>query len=219
MYPVFFVLTRKPEWYAYVGWWRWLWCSIAFLLGGYWHRIEFEEEIDFSKPMVIVANHTSFLDTPLMCMVVQGNYHFLGKVELLKNPVLRLFFQTIDVPVDRQNRMAAFRALKRVEENIRKGMSLILYPEGTMSRTAPEMGEFKAGAFKLAVDTKVPILPVTFVNNYDLLLTNGTEHGSKPGLMEVYVHKPILTENINTPDEMEQLSNKVFQTVQSKIRI
>jgi 1-acyl-sn-glycerol-3-phosphate acyltransferase len=216
-YPAFYFYTKKEERFPSVGAWRKIWCQIAFLLGFYWYKIEYEEDVDFSKPLILVANHTSFLDTPLICMIARGNYHFMGKVELLKNPVLKLFFQTIDVPVDRANRIASYRALKRVEDNIRKGMSLILYPEGTMARNAPTMGEFKAGAFKLAVDTKVDILPITFVNNYALLPNNGSKTGSVPGIMKVYVHKPISTSQIQNEQDLEQLSQQVFNTIQSKL--
>lgn len=217
MYPLFYYYTRKESRYHKVAKLRKIWCDIGFILGFYSYRAEYEVDIDFSKPMIIVANHTSYLDTPLICTIISGNYHFMGKVELLKNPVLKLFFQTIDVPVDRSNRIASYRALKKVEENIHKGISLILYPEGTMSKNPPEMGEFKAGAFKLAVDTKVPILPISFLNNYKLMKGSGLKYGSRPGIMKAYVHKPIDTSNLSTPEELENLSKQIFETLKSKL--
>jgi 1-acyl-sn-glycerol-3-phosphate acyltransferase len=166
MYPLFYYATRKRERNVFLGELRKFWCKLAFKLGFYGHHFEYEQPIDFSKPMVIVANHSSYLDTPLICVGIAGDYHFMGKVELLKHPVLKLFFQTVDVPVDRDSKIASYRALKKVEQNVKEGQSLILYPEGTMSLIAPEMLEFKSGAFKIAIDCDVPILPVTFLNNY-----------------------------------------------------
>lgn len=217
MYPLFYYYTRKESRYHKVAKLRKIWCDIGFILGFYSYSAEYEVDVDFSKPMIIVANHTSYLDTPLICTIISGNYHFMGKVELLKNPVLKLFFQTIDVPVDRSNRIASYRALKKVEENIHKGFSLILYPEGTMSKNPPEMGEFKAGAFKLAVDTKVPILPISFLNNYKLMKGSGLKYGSRPGIMRAFVHKPIETSNLSTPEELENLSKQIFETLKSKL--
>lgn len=217
MYPLFYYNTRKESRYHRVAKLRKIWCDLGFVLGFYSYRAEYEVAVDFSKPMIIVANHTSYLDTPLICTIISGNYHFMGKVELLKNPVLRLFFQTIDVPVDRSNRIASYRALKRVEENIKNGLSLILYPEGTMSKNPPVMGDFKAGAFKLAVDTKVPILPISFLNNYKLMRGSGLKYGSRPGIMKVYVHKPIETIDLNTSEDLENLSKKIFETLNSKL--
>jgi 1-acyl-sn-glycerol-3-phosphate acyltransferase len=217
MYPLFYYNTRKESRYPRVAKLRKIWCDLAFILGFYSYRVEYEVDVDFNKPMIIVANHTSYLDTPLICTIIAGNYHFMGKVELLKNPVLRLFFQTIDVPVDRSNRIASYRALKRVEENIKNGLSLILYPEGTMSKNPPEMGDFKAGAFKLAVDTKVPILPISFLNNYKLMRGSGLKHGSKPGIMRAFIHKPIETANLSSAEDLESLSQQIFSTLNSKL--
>lgn len=217
MYPLFYYNTRKESRYHRVAILRKIWCDLGFILGFYSYKAEYEVDVDFNKPMIIVANHTSYLDTPLICTVISGNYHFMGKVELLKNPVLRLFFQTIDVPVDRSNRIASYRALKRVEENIKNGLSLILYPEGTMSKNPPLMGDFKAGAFKLAVDTKVPILPISFLNNYKLMRGSGLKYGSRPGIMRVFVHKPIETKDLSTSEDLENLSKKIFDTLNSKL--
>lgn len=217
MYPFFYYNTRKESRYHRVARYRNIWCNIGFVLGFYFYKAEYEEEIDFSKPMIIVANHTSYLDTPLICTIIGGNYHFMGKVELLKNPVLKIFFQTIDVPVDRSNRIASYRALKRVEEKIRNGMSLILYPEGTMSKNPPQMSEFKAGAFKLAVDTKVPILPITFMNNFKLMRGSGTKYGSRPGIMRAYVHKPIETTKYESAEDLEKLSKQIYDILNSKL--
>lgn len=217
MYPLFYYNTRKESRYHRVARLRKIWCDLGFILGFYSYRAEYEVDVDFNKPMIIVANHTSYLDTPLICTIISGNYHFMGKVELLKNPVLRLFFQTIDVPVDRSNRIASYRALKRVEENIKNGLSLILYPEGTMSKNPPEMGDFKAGAFKLAVDTKVPILPISFLNNYKLMRGSGLKHGSKPGIMRAYIHKPIETSNLSSAEDLDNLSKEIFNTLNSKL--
>ncbi|MFN5704705.1 MAG: lysophospholipid acyltransferase family protein [bacterium] len=217
MYPLFYYNTRKASRYHRVAKLRKIWCDWGFILGFYSYKVEYEADVDYNKPMIIVANHTSYLDTPLICTVIAGNYHFMGKVELLKNPVLRLFFQTIDVPVDRSNRIASYRALKRVEENIKSGLSLILYPEGTMSKNPPVMGDFKAGAFKLAVDTKVPILPISFLNNYKLMKGSGLKFGSKPGIMRVFVHKPIETKDLSTAEDLENLSKKIFETLNSKL--
>jgi 1-acyl-sn-glycerol-3-phosphate acyltransferase len=196
---------------------RKVWCDIGFVLGFYRYKTEFEVPVDFSKTMIIVLNHSSYLDTPVICTMIGGHYHFMGKAELLKHPVLKLFFQTIDVPVDRASKIAGYRALKKVEANILKGMSLILYPEGTMSVTAPEMGEFKSGAFKLAVDTQVPILPVTFLNNYKLMRGSGFKYGSLPGTMRAYFHAPIETKGLSSAEDIENLSKYVFDLIDSKL--
>ncbi len=217
MYPLFYYYTRKESRYHNVARLRKVWCDIGFILGFYRYKTEFEVPVDFNQTMIIVTNHSSYLDTPVICSMISGDYHFMGKVELLKHPVLKLFFQTIDVPVDRASKIAGYRALKKVEANILKGRSLILYPEGTMSLKAPEMGEFKSGAFKLAVDTQVPILPVTFLNNYKLMPGSGNKSGSIPGTMRAYFHAPIDTKGLSSAEDVENLTKKVFDLIDSKL--
>ena len=218
MYPLFYYATRKRERNVFLGNLRKFWCKLAFKLGFYGHHFEYKQPIDFSKPMVIVANHSSYLDTPLICVGIAGDYHFMGKVELLKHPVLKLFFQTVDVPVDRDSKIASYRALKKVEQNVKEGQSLILYPEGTMSLIAPEMLEFKSGAFKIAIDCDVPILPVTFLNNYELMPGNGKTAGSIPGVMKVFVHQPIDTAAYKAEGGLEKLSSEVFNIINQKLQ-
>lgn len=216
--PLVYFNTVKPERYPTVGTIRYWWCRISMFLSGLFTRITFEEPIDYSKTYVYIANHSSYLDTPMMCFVARGNYHFMGKVELLKNPVLRRFFQTIDVPVDRSSKIAAFRAMKKVQENLGRGSSLILYPEGTMAKNPPELGEFKNGAFKMAIDSQVAVIPVTFLNNYVVLPGTGKKKGSRPGVLKAYVHKPIETKGLNGAEDEEALKNKVFNLINTKLQ-
>jgi 1-acyl-sn-glycerol-3-phosphate acyltransferase len=86
-----------------------------------------------------------------------------------------------------------------------------------MSKNPPQMSEFKAGAFKLAVDTKVPILPITFRNNYKLMRGSGTKYGSRPGIMRAYVHKPIDTSAYETQEDLERLSKQIYEVLNSKL--
>lgn len=219
LYPLFYYATRKRERNVFLGKLRKFWCKLGFRIGLYSYHFEYEVPIDFSKPMVLVANHSSYLDTPLICVGIAGDYHFMGKIELLKHPVLKLFFQTVDVPVDRDSKIASYRALKKVEENVKSGQSLILYPEGTMSLVAPQMGEFKSGAFKIAIDCNVPILPVTFLNNYELMPGSGKQKGSIPGTMKVFVHKPIDTAAYKDAEGLERLNSEVFNIIDQKLQV
>lgn len=142
----------------------------------------------------------------------------MGKIELLKNPVLKLFFKSIDVPVDRASKIGSYRALKKVEENIKKGISIILFPEGTMSLKAPELGEFKNGAFKMAVDQQVEIVPVSFLNNYRILPGSGKRYGSIPGLLKAYVHAPVSTIGLKTEEDIEKLKQNIVNLMDQKLQ-
>lgn len=141
----------------------------------------------------------------------------MGKQELLDNIFTRIYFQTIDVPVDRKSKMSSYRAYKKAEERLKNGMSLVIFPEGKIGDEYPPLlHPFKNGTFKLAIENNIPILPVSLQNNWELLWDDGAKTGSKPGISRIYVHNPIETKDLTVKDE-ENLKNNVFEIVHSKL--
>lgn len=218
LFPFFYYNTRRFERYIWVGKFRKLWTQMLLFLSGFRYKIYLEEPLNPTKTYIYISNHASYLDTPMMCLIAQGNYHFMGKAELLKNPILRLFFKTIDVPVDRSNKVGRFQALKKVESNLDKGLSIIIYPEGTMSKNPPRLGEFRNGAFTLALDKKVPIVPICFVNNYKMLSGSGKKFGSKPGRLVAYVHKPVSINGAESEQDVDLLKQKLFNMINKTVQ-
>lgn len=125
-------------------------------------------------PLIFCANHSSLLDILICVASIDRYFHFLGKKELANIPLFGIFFRTIDIPVDRDSKIASYRAFKKASDDLSKGISLVIYPEGTTSTLAPKLLEFKSGAFKLAIGQNVPVLPMAILDNWHLL------HYSKP---------------------------------------
>ena len=142
----------------------------------------------------------------------------MGKEELLKNPVLKIFFQTVDIPVNRESKMSAFRAFKRAGDNLESGMSLIIFPEGRIDSEnyPPSLLPFKNGPFRLAIDKNVPIVPVSITNAWKLMWDDGRRYGSRPGICDIYVHKPIFTEDMDA-EGADMLKDEVFRLIASKM--
>ncbi len=141
----------------------------------------------------------------------------MGKEELMKNPVLGIFFRTIDVAVSRDSKISAFRAFKRVGENLEKGMSLIIFPEGRIDDAYPPvLQEFKNGPFRLAIEKNIPIVPVSIINAWQLMWDNGTKFGTRPGIGDIYVHEPILTSSL-AEESADALKDEVFKKINSKL--
>jgi 1-acyl-sn-glycerol-3-phosphate acyltransferase len=178
----------------------------------------FETPIDDTKHYIFCANHTSNLDIMILCILAHGKFHFMGKEELKNNPVLKIFFNTIDIAVDRNSKMSAFRAFRRAGENLDKGMSLLIFPEGGIHNDhyPPKLMEFKNGPFRLAIEKRVPILPISIINAWDLIWDDGARYGSRPGICDIYVHKPIFTDHMDVKAD-EHLKLKVFNKIQSKL--
>src|SRR5690606_11490494 len=116
----------------------------------------------------------------------------MGKIELLRNPVTRIFFKTSDITVDRKSKLSAFRAFKNADSLVKGGKSVVIFPEGKIDDEYPHrLHEFKSGAFKLALDNQVQILQVVIQNAWQILWDNGERFGSRPGTIRIHVLQPI----------------------------
>lgn len=215
LFPLFYYTSRKKERYAQFNFLRKIWGWYCSFSGGISFRITYTgSKFDPDKTYVICANHSSVLDTCAFLILLKGNYHFMGKKELLKNPVLKLMFSTVDVTVDRENKIAAFKAFKKCDENLKEGRTLIIFPEGGIPETyPPQVANFKSGPFRLAIENKVPILPITFPNNWIYLWDNG-QKGMTPGICDIIIHPEIETSHLAIEDE-EQLKEQVRKVIKT----
>lgn len=195
---------------------RKIWGFSTSLLSGFIYRFQYEKPIDWSKTYIVCPNHTSNLDITSASLLTKGNYCFMGKEELLDSFVTNLFFKTIDIPVNRESKMSSFRAFKKASERLKEGMSLIIFPEGKIADDYPPvLHEFKNGPFRLAIEFKIPIIPVTSLNTWQMLWDTGLQHGSKPGICNIFVHKPIETAHL-TLDDADSLRDEVYSLMQQK---
>lgn len=217
-YPFYWLASRRPSGYPFLNWLRTVnsWCCS--ILTGMFFRFHYESPLNRGQAYVFAANHSSNLDIMLFCQLAKGAYSFLGKAELLKNPVLKLFFSTIDIPLDRSSKRSAFRAFKRSGEHLRAGRSLIIFPEGGIFSKyyPPVLGAFKNGSFRIAIDTGTPIVPVSISNAWRLMWDDGAKYGTRPGICDIYVHSPILTENMHA-DDAERLKARIFEMIKHKL--
>ncbi|WP_241790924.1 lysophospholipid acyltransferase family protein [Sphingobacterium rhinopitheci] len=177
-------------------------------------KIEYESDIDWSKNYVICPNHTSLLDITAVTYLCKQPISFIGKSELLHNPVTRTFFKTIDIAVDRSSRVSAFKAFKQADKALKEGKSLVIFPEGKIDdEFPPRLHEFKSGSFRLALDNEVQLLPVVIVDAWKILWDDGKKFGSRPGTVHIKVLKPITTKNLSAV-ELASLQERVFTQMQ-----
>lgn len=188
------------------------------LLGSYFtgifYRVKFEEKIDWSKPYILCANHTSVLDITAMTYISPRAITFIGKAELLKNPVTRIFFKTIDIPVDRKSKMSSFRSFKKANEMLKEEKTLAIFPEGKIDEQyPPTIHPFKSGAFRMAIENNIPIIPIVIENAWEILWDDGHQLGSHPGIVNIQVFAPINTleyNDKNASDLEDYVYNKML---------
>lgn len=142
----------------------------------------------------------------------------MGKEELLTNYVLGYFFRTIDITVNRESKMSSFRAFKTAAERIKSGVSVVIFPEATIPKDYPPgLQSFKNGPFRLAIEMKAPILPISSLDTWKVLWDTGKEHGSRPGICDIFVHKPIETAHL-TLDDADALRDEVYAIIKKKLQ-
>jgi 1-acyl-sn-glycerol-3-phosphate acyltransferase len=123
----------------------------------------------------------------------------------------------MNIPVNRKSNLDSHRAFIRAANDIDKGISIALFPEGTIYHNGPVMGRYKNGPFRLAIEKQVPIVPITFMNNWKLLPDNFHERIGHPGIARVIIHEPIPTKGL-TQDDIEKLKSEVRATISLPLR-
>jgi 1-acyl-sn-glycerol-3-phosphate acyltransferase len=215
-WPFLYYFSRKPGRYIYMNKIRTLWGFFSSLLSGIIYRFEYEKPIDWSRAYIICPNHISNLDITSASILTKNDYSFLGKEELLEGIVTRLFFRTVDIPVNRLSARSSFRAFKKAGDRLKGGANMVIYPEGTISGNyPPKVIEFKNGPFRLAIEHQVPIIPVTSLDTWKVYWDEGLQKGSRPGICHIFVHEPVETTGM-TVDDADALRDKVHAIISKK---
>jgi HAD superfamily hydrolase (TIGR01490 family) len=144
-----------------------------------------------TRPAVFLFNHQSQLDVLILAKLLRGGFTGVAKKELAHSPAFGLLFRLADVAfVDRGNTAQARKALEPAVQKLRDGISLVIAPEGTRSAT-PALGEFKKGAFHVAMQAGVPIVPIVIRNAGELMWRNATTIHA--GTVQIAVLPPVAT--------------------------
>lgn len=146
------------------------WADVfLFMVGIRYQQID-GEPFDRGQEYIFVSNHISYLDIPMMMKVVRGQkMRILGKAEMNKIPVFGSIYKRGAVSVDRSSPKARSKSLQELMEFVQKKISVFICPEGTFNTTGRPLKKFYDGAFRIAIETQKPILPVLFLDTYDRL--------------------------------------------------
>ena len=135
---------------------------------------------------------------------------------MLKAPLFRYFFVYLDIPVNRRSITDAHKAFSIAGQKLDEGLSQVIYPEGTISNYG-KLKPFKNGAFKLAIEKQVPIVPVANLNNWWYLQNGGFfKSNGRPGFPVIVVGDPISTRGL-TEKNVGELREKVFTFIQGEL--
>lgn len=175
-----------------------LWARLILFMSMIRTRVLGRQHVDPKQSYVIVVNHESNLDILAIYGYLPVDFRWVMKIEIRKIPFLGGACARLKhVYVDRSNREKAIESLNKAREQLVDGTSILFFPEGTRSRTG-EMLPFKKGAFRMAIELQLPVLPVTLRNTGRLMPARSME--ARPGTLELMLHKPISVEDMTLDD-------------------
>lgn len=174
------------------------------------------ENLPKDQNVLFIGNHQGNFDIPIYITKIPGLKGFVSKIEVKKIPGVSTWMEYMHcIFMDRSNLRKAGEAIIQGVKVLKNGHSLVIFPEGTRSK-GDKMGEFKAGSFKLATKSKVPIVPVTMSGSYKIMESNKRKWIIKPANVDLYIHPAIETANL-TKEEQDILPKKVYEIVKSKL--
>ena len=187
MFPFLFISILSEKWYPYFFVMARIWAKFILFGMGFYIKLEKEEELIEGKSYMFVANHTSMTDIMLMLSVVKNPFVFVGKMELAKIPLFGFFYKRTCILVDRSSSKSRMAVFERAQNRINQGLSICIFPEGGVpDDESVLLDEFKDGAFRLALEHQLTIVPITFGDNKKRF--SYTFFSGSPGEMRVKIH-------------------------------
>lgn len=198
LFPFLLISILKESWYPFFFKLARFWAGFILVGMGFRPVIEREQVPEKDKSYMFVANHTSMADIMLMLVSVKNPFVFVGKKELAKIPLFGFFYKRTCILVDRSSAKSRQAVFLRAQRRLKTGVSICIFPEGGVPEAHIELDEFKDGAFRLAINHKIPVVPLTFADNKKRF--SYTFFSGGPGRMRVKVHKFLATEHLTVVD-------------------
>jgi 1-acyl-sn-glycerol-3-phosphate acyltransferase len=191
-----------------------MWARSLVALSGSRIKVTGEENIPAEGPVLYVSNHQSNFDVPILIGFIDRPKAFMSKVEVVKIPMVSSWMRQMRcVFMDRKDARQSVAAVNEAVQNLKRGYSMVIFPEGTRSG-GDEMGEFKAGSFKLAVKSGVPIVPVSISGSYKIMGKKSLI--IRPAQVNVHISEPVDVSGLSR-EELQALPERVKGIIRSAL--
>ena len=204
-YPYFFKMSR-------------IWAKCVLFGTGFYYKVERFEKLDKHKSYMFVANHTSMTDIMLMLAVIDNPFVFVGKKSLAKIPLFGFFYKRTSILVDRSSSKSKMEVFNEAQKRIDRGLSICIFPEGGVPHDESILLDtFKDGAFRLAVEHQLPIVPLVFPDNKKRM--SYTFYSGSPGLMRVKILPVITTADITSENRtyIREVKDKTREVIYNEL--
>lgn len=217
LFPLLFISILKEEWYPFFFKLARIWARGVLIGMGFYTKIDREQEFETNKSYMLVANHTSMTDIMLMLYVSKNPFVFVGKMELAKIPLFGFFYKRTCILVDRSSSKSRFGVFERAQKRLNQGLSICIFPEGLVpDDESIILGEFKDGAFRLAIEHQIPIVPMTFADNKKRF--SYTFFSGSPGLMRAKIHRFVETKG-ETLEDKKEIKDQVSELIYKQLLV
>ena len=198
LFPFLLISISKESWYPYFFKLARFWARFILVGMGMPTKINYLQKTERKKSYMFIANHTSMIDIMLMLVAVKNPFVFVGKAELAKIPLFGFFYKRTCILVDRGDAESRKRVFLRAQRRLKQGLSICIFPEGMVPEEHIDLAEFKDGAFRLAINHKIPIVPLTFADNKKRF--SYTFFSGGPGVLRATMHPFIPTLDLSVND-------------------
>lgn len=210
MVPFLLVLTSKEEYYP--TFWKMvrLWAKVLIYGMGFRLKIQADEVLDRNKSYMFCPNHASLMDPFVLIALSKNPIVFVGKQEFVKIPIFGFFYKRVVIMVDRSSPKSRKRVYEMAKKRLQNGVSMAIFPEGLVPTENVILAPFKNGAFSLAIEYEIPIVPQVYLDGKRLFSWDFFKGG--PGVFRIRQHKFIQTKDLEQSD-MQKLKEKTFDII------
>lgn len=201
LFPILIVSIAYERWYPFFFRLARVWAKFILFGMGLYPVIKRDTKIKKGRSYMLVANHTSMTDIMLMLYISRNPFVFVGKKELAKIPLFGFFYKRTCILVDRGSVKSRHEVFVRAQKKLDQGLSVCIFPEGGVPDDKNVLlDEFKDGAFRLAIEHSIPLIPITFHDNKKRFSYEVFSEGG-PGKLRVRIHNEIPTAILELEDK------------------
>lgn len=182
-----------------------VWMRIFFFLTACSLKIIGKRNFKSYENYIVVCNHNSLMDIPVVTPFIPGANKTIAKAEMAKIPLFGLIYKRGSILVDRSDKKSRQTSFRKMQNVLKMGMHMCIYPEGTRNKTLMPLKEFHDGAFRLAVETGTAIIPALIFNTKKVLPADKSFY-FWPGKMELHFLQPVC---INTGENYQSIKEKI----------
>ena len=193
-----------------------LWAHLFFFFTAINYKDISDEKWDKDNECIFISNHISYLDIPMMMKVTMGkNVRVLGKSEMTKIPLFGFIYKKGTVQVNRENPRRRAESMIQLINFLNKNVSVFICPEGTFNTTHKPLKNFYDGAFRIAIETQKPVVPILFLDTYDRL-SHKSIFSLNPGKSRAVRLSATLTKGL-TINDITILKEKIYAQMESAL--